>query len=645
MNFFKRQHQARRHTALLLGYLLAAVVLIVIAVNAVIYAAAVFSGAIPADIERWIRLPWWPLISIGTLLVIIVGSFVRYLKLKGGGRMVAELMGARKVDMSTRDLNERRFINVVEEMSIASGTPVPDLYVMEEEPGINAFVAGFRPAQAVMVVTRGTLDNLSRDELQGVVAHEFSHIFNGDMRLNVRLMAILAGILTLGVIGRLMMRSTRTRRMTRSRSSGKGEAGAFFIGLGLFLIGYIGLFFGRLIKAAVSRQREFLADASSVQFTRNPNGIAGALWKIREHAGGSLLASAHAEETSHMCFGQSMHFALRNLFATHPPIDERIQRIDPHFGAKRAAAGFKRAAEEKAAPSAAGLAMGFASGAGAVTVPSPADVVKSVGNPQPEHVDYAERLHQSIPASVVDALHDSAAAPWIVYAILLGDVSEERIRVARALVRHETRTGNEDSLETYGSALEGLDVRFRLPLLDLATPALRRLSPGERERFVATCEKLVRIDNRVTLFEMVLLTLLKKHLVPEKNAEVPTKYRSFGPVIPEIRVLLTLVARVGTDDTDQAEKSFARSMQTFSRIDMTPADEKYCRIEALEPILAKLSMLSPLLKESLLVGCADCVIHDGKVTPQEAEILRAIAESLDCPMPPLHLPESSRRAA
>jgi Zn-dependent protease with chaperone function len=210
MNFFKRQHQARRHTALLLGYLLTAVVLIVFAVNAVIYAAAVLSGAYPGDLEQWLQLPWWGVISLATLLVIAIGSLVRYLRLRNGGRAVAELMGARKVNTDSHDLDERRFINVVEEMSIASGTPVPDLYIMDHEAGINAFVAGYRPAHAVMVITRGALDNLSRDELQGVVAHEFSHILNGDMRLNVRLMAILAGILTLGMIGRLMMRSMRS---------------------------------------------------------------------------------------------------------------------------------------------------------------------------------------------------------------------------------------------------------------------------------------------------------------------------------------------------------------------------------------------------------------------------------------------------
>jgi len=648
MNFFKRQHQARRHTALLLGYLLTAVVLIVFAVNAVIYAAAVLSGAYPGDLEQWLQLPWWGVISLATLLVIAIGSLVRYLRLRNGGRAVAELMGARKVNTDSHDLDERRFINVVEEMSIASGTPVPDLYIMDHEAGINAFVAGYRPAHAVMVITRGALDNLSRDELQGVVAHEFSHILNGDMRLNVRLMAILAGILTLGMIGRLMMRSMRSGRIARSGSSrgAQGQAAVVFIGLALFLIGYIGLFFGRLIKASVSRQREFLADASSVQFTRNPDGIAGALWKIRHHAGGSLLLAAHAEETSHMCFGQSMRFSMRNLLATHPPLDERIKRVDPHFRAKRVAEGFKRTAREWAVPApAGGLATGFAAGLGAVSVPEAAQVVQSIGNPQADHVDYAKGLHQAIPAPVLDAIHNPAEAPWIIYAILLGDVAVERTDVARALISRETGAADTGRLSAYCRHLGGLDVRFRLPLVDLAIPALRRLPTMEREQFIATSEKIVRIDRRVTLFEVVILTLVKKHLAPDDGAGVPVKYRSFGPVIPEIRVLLSLVTRLGTDDPELAESIFERSMRTFSRLNMTLAKEEYCRFESLDPVLRKLAALSPLLKESVLIACADCIIHDGLVTPQEAEILRAVSESLDCPMPPLHLPESARQAA
>jgi Zn-dependent protease with chaperone function len=273
VNFFEHQHKARRKTGILVLYFIIAVVLIVISINAFIFLVISWGGSMSAEDTLRVYKPLVVYVALGTILVIFIGSLSSMIKLRGGGRAVAEMVGARRVNPDSRDVNERRLINVVEEMSIASGTPVPKIYVLDNEAGINAFVAGLRPTETVLVVTRGALENFNRDELQGVVGHEYSHIFNGDMRINIRLMAVLAGILMIAQFGRVLMRSSG-----RSRGKGSGQAG--LIGLGLFIIGYVGLFFGGLIKASISRQREFLADASSVQFTRNPDGIAGALWKI-----------------------------------------------------------------------------------------------------------------------------------------------------------------------------------------------------------------------------------------------------------------------------------------------------------------------------------------------------------------------------
>src|SRR6185295_10385386 len=247
---------------------------------------------------------------------------------------------------------ERRLVNVVEEMAIASGVRVPTVYVMDGERGINAFAAGWDASGAVVVATRGTLETLNRDELQGVVGHEFSHILNGDMRLNIRMLGVLAGIVFIGSIGEFVMRSTR-----ESRDS-KAAGGVFLVGLALFIIGYVGLFFARVIKAAVSRQREFLADAASVQFTRNPDGIAGALDQIRGASSGALISARCAEDMSHMFFGQSVRMRLGGLLATHPSLDERIARINPGFQ-PAAYRGKRPPVAEDAAPApaaAAGLA-------------------------------------------------------------------------------------------------------------------------------------------------------------------------------------------------------------------------------------------------------------------------------------------------
>jgi len=649
MNFFKRQAEARRYTALLVLYLLIAVTLIVVAVNAVVYFAVAAGSPQSPELSSWKDQPWWAVITVGTLLVIAVGTLVRYLTLRGGGRAVAELMSAHPVSVDSRDPLERRLINVVEEMSIASGTPVPDLYVMDQEEGINAFVAGYRPTEAAMVVTRGALERLSRDELQGVVGHEFSHVLNGDMRINVRLIAILAGILTLGVLGRLMMRSLGRSSRLRHSSGGRGAQAqlvAFALGLGLFVIGYIGLFFGRLIKAAVSRQREFLADASSVQFTRNPRGIAGALWKIKTHVQGGLISNAHAEETSHMCFGQNIKMSFGKLMATHPPIDERIRRVDPHFEVKRVSERTKARPATVAAGAGGETAMGFApSRSEALVAGSGGLVASSVGNPTPEHVDYAAAFHRSIPAALLEAVHAPREAPFVVYALLLGDMAEQRVRIARALIRRETESKDVARLTSICDAIAKLDLRYRLPLMDLAAPALRGLSVAERKAVVKIAEKLVAIDRKVTLFEFVLLVLLKKQLQPGTASKGKVRYRQFAPVLPEIRILLTLMSRTGARSARQSQEAFTIAMRSFSNISLAQADEAYCKLESMEVVLTKLSGLSPLLKGSLIGACADCVLHDGKIALQEAELLRAVAESLDCPMPPLVSAHSVSAAA
>ncbi|MCE3004308.1 MAG: M48 family metallopeptidase, partial [Xanthomonadaceae bacterium] len=256
-----------------------------------------------------------------TLLVIVIASAFKVARLRGGGAVVARELGGSLVPSDTRDHRLRRLRNVVEEIAIASGVPVPEIYVLEQEPGINAFAAGWSPADAAVAVTAGALEHLDRDELQGVVAHEFSHILNGDMRLNIRLMGLLFGILVIGIAAREVL--------LRSRGSGRDGAALLLVALGIMIIGYVGLFFGRLIKAGVSRQREFLADASAVQFTRQNQGIAGALKKIAANAEGSQLAAHDGEEISHMLFGDGVGYS--RLFATHPPLVERIRRLDRGF--------------------------------------------------------------------------------------------------------------------------------------------------------------------------------------------------------------------------------------------------------------------------------------------------------------------------
>ncbi len=439
MDFFQQQDKARRQTKWLIVYFAMAVVAMIVA----IYVAAllIFSG-IKLHQDRYDygqeQPPFsvWDAqifggVSIVTLAIISIGSLYRISVLSTGGSAVSEMMGARAVNPTTTDPDERKLLNVVEEMAIASGIPVPQVYVMDEEDGINAFAAGHQPGDATVTVTRGCMKLLSRDELQGVIGHEFSHILNGDMRLNLRLMGIIFGILCLAVIGRVLLQTARGSR---------GQNPLPLLGLVLLLIGWIGVFFGRLIQAAVSRQREFLADASSVQFTRNPGGITGALKKIGGLGeNGSRVSHAHAEELSHMFFGNGVSAPFIGLLETHPPLVQRIRVFEPNFDGQFPYArydGRDRPPDETTKPKPRPVPNLFGtvlSGAilssGALEEPPVIrshSVLPNLGNPTPLHLKYAEQLRDSLPDSVKTAAREPLDAVALIYAILLSDDESTR---------------------------------------------------------------------------------------------------------------------------------------------------------------------------------------------------------------------------
>ena len=652
MNFFEHQHKARRKTGLLVVYFAIAVLLTVVVINVAIFAALKLSEPeLAPSLQQWLRSGYWLWIALAVVVVILVGSIRALIKLSGGGRAVAKMVGARRIKMSSGDSNERRLINVVEEMSIASGTPVPALYVMDEEPGINAFVAGYRINQAVMVVTKGTLEQLSRDELQGVVGHEFSHILNGDMRLNVRLMATLAGILALGQLGGFMLRGMRFR----SRGSGKsGNGGAILIiALILFVVGYVGLFFGRLIKAAVSRQREYLADASAVQFTRNPEGIAGALWKIGRAT--SRLHNAHAEDMSHMCFSSTLK--LSSLLATHPPIDERIAAIDPYFSVKMTAkaAGETTLDTQKTTLDTQGATLGatldtqvstpvtapaggmaFAGEKGSSPVhTTPRQITASIGNPTEQHYHFAEQLHQALPASILNAAHDADTCRAVIYAMILMGVNTRERDIAAAIIKAHD---GDDALALTQSLLPAfaeLGTDVRLPVIDIVMPELQEMTAERREKFLGTVRALAQSDKRVTLFEFVLLTLLDQHLRDDADKPELVRYHKSDQVLNEIRILLTVLALAGRDRGADVNAAFQRVMKYFTAVRFEMADRSELKPGRLSEVFDKLGLLSPLVKQSVITACADLVVDDGKVLPAEAELLRATSTSLGCPMPPL----------
>jgi Zn-dependent protease with chaperone function len=636
MDFFEHQEAARRNTGRLVALYVAAVVAIIVLVYLVIAGFIVFGKS---RSHPGLAAPslWQPdllfYVGGGTMLFVLAASWSKIAGLRGGGQVVAESLGGRPIDLGTRDPDERKVLNVVEEMAIASGTPVPTVYLLANEPRINAFAAGFTPDRAVIGVTKGCVHQLSRDELQGVIAHEFSHILNGDMRLNIRLIGILHGILAIGLIGGMLARAAAYGGGRRSRRDG-GTAGLLALGLALYVIGYLGTFFGGLIKAAVSRQREFLADAAAVDFTRNPDGIAGALKKIGGTSMQARLRAPKAEQFSHMYFGagRAQHF---QALATHPPLEQRIRRIDPRWDGQfvevRPPSRREMEPLEKPPAAAAGPipGVGGAGGMGALGAAVAATAVAQVGRPTPKHLKYAAELMGRLPAALKDAARSPAGAQAVAYALLLEDDPSLQLqyladRVDDALMR---------TVRELAPAVREAGPETRLPLLDLAVPALRRLDVAEHEGFRKHVNALIHADDRVDPFEWVLRHIVLKYLEPGEKPVV--QYYNLNGLHRECATLLSVLAHAGQDNPVEAGEAFAKGAARLKlgELDLAPRGES--TLEALDGALEKLTQTTPLHKRSVLEACGACISADRKITVEEGELFRGIGEALDCPVPPL----------
>lgn len=653
MSFYENQAKARRKTALLVFYFICAVALIVSAVNLVIY-FSLFSGTnVNLSLTEWISHPFCFFTSLITLMIIACGSLFRAFQLQDGGASIALMAGGRHISFDTTDPHEKKLLNIAEEMAIASGTRVPQIYLLEDEQSINAFVAGLTPNTAILAVTKGAMVQLSRDELQGVIGHEFSHLLNGDTRINVKLISILAGILFIGQIGEYLLRST-----TRSRRSKEGNYGAL-LGLGLMAIGYIGLFFGRLIKAAISRQREFLADASAVQFTRNPYGIGGALYKIGYGTQGSLIQNRHAEEMSHLCFSETLKVNFASLLTTHPPIDERLRAIEPSLKTRMRSRQQDIAPENTSQHGVASVSpqenvplggSGFSNAQPEFSSAQPpsestptaippetlqATVKASIGTVTPGQAAYAQELHQGIPDTLQLIAHDPLRADDIIYSLILSAMKSHGKEASTLLKERIGIKRTESTLACY-SELLSQPANIRLPLLDTVTATLEVLNTEQKEHIITTTKALIDIDGAFTLNEFVIFFLVEKYLgpsAPQPNQTINT-YRKAEKALVTV---FTLFVKLASADKQEQQRLLTECLSSFS-IDSSQVQlnaPPTVSARTLSDALKTLGRLSPLLKQPVIECCVDCVIHDNIVKPLEAELLRAICEALDCPMPPI----------
>jgi Zn-dependent protease with chaperone function/uncharacterized tellurite resistance protein B-like protein len=616
VNFFEHQDRARSSTKLLVLLFVCAIVALILITTFVIIttldlAADDGSVGIPTINAAFLSSDVFTIVTTVVVAVVGLGVLYRVTQLRGGGKVVAEGLGGRLLNVQTRDADERKVLNVVEEMAIAAGLPVPQVYMIED-PAINAFAAGYQPQDAVIGVTRGCVHELDRDELQGVIAHEFSHILNGDMRLNIRLIAWLYGIMVIGLIGYHLLRSMR---YTGGGSKKKG-GGLVFLALGFMIVGYGGTFFGNLIKAAVSRQREFLADASAVQYTRNPGGISGALKRIGGYQGGTAITATDTSEIGHMLFGAGSHFA---LFATHPPLAKRILRIEPRWNGEFGAR--KQGETSPHTASADPQAQGFAD---------------SVGQPTESNLAEARQRLDALPLELHTEVHNTLGACLTIFALIIAASEPASRETQLQFLREQLQQASARQLQHLYEQVTTLDRKSYLPLLELAHPVLRQLSDAQRKTFMQQLQQLIRADASVSLFEWCLFRILRANLALRSD-------KSRGPQLDleqcreESGVLLSVLARTGHELDEDAAAAFAAGMQELQIKGASSQllAQEVSNLAALEKAVDRLRNLKPLQKPRLLKALVRCVRRDGIVTSSEAELLRAIGAVLDCPVPPL----------
>lgn len=627
MKFFEQQQKAKRKTKLLLVYFILGVsgtiVLVYLAVLLILGYG--FKGY---------HFKWWNpdvffYVFIFTSLIILIATIAKIIELSNGGKTVAIALGGEKIT-NPQGIEEQRLLNIVNEMAIASGLPIPEVYVLREERGINAFAAGNSPSDAVIGVTEGAVKHLTRDELQGVIAHEFSHILNGDMRMNIKLIAAICGILVLTEIGYAIL---------RIRTKGKGGGQIKLFALALLLIGSCGALFARIIQSAISRQREYLADAAAVQFTRNPSGIAGALKKIATLSYGSRIMNPNSSAMAHMFFSAGFKSFLSSLFATHPPIEKRIKAIEEMasgtIGISEEVVRFPKGAEEEFAPE---MSPKFDS---QILV---SNLVASAGTVNPAASDYYKKLLNSLDPMIVNSLQNLFDATAIVYALLLSNEDAARHKQIERLSRLVSSAMFLEVSRKY-EKVKTLPRIKKLPLAHLAIITLKSMSRNQYMEFKKVINELIQCDNNIDLFEFALSKIIQRNLEP--HFTTTTKFsiklvkqgslNSLEPVKQNCAVLLSALAWSGHDNLESAKKAFkiGANILGFSSDDFNLLPYEKCNLNIISAALDSCLKLEPILRQKLISACSAVVSEDNVLTPFEAELLRAIAETLECPIPPI----------
>ena len=607
MNFFRAQDEARGRTTKL-------VVLLVLAI--VILTGSLYVLAVIGHGKVYLRggYDWFqPKLFFGTtgiaLAVIAVGTLLRIAELSKGGGAIAERLGGRLVGANTTDLAERRYLNVVQEMALAAGLPVPLCYVIDGDATINAFAAGNDPQDAAIGVTRGALDHLTRDELQGVIAHEFSHIGNGDMKLSLRIIGAVAGLTALAQLGYIFFRLAGS---VRGKNSAPIALGMIVTGLVVLIVGSGGIFFAKVIQASVSRQREYLADASAVQFTRNPLGLASALKKVAGMSGAKREASASELESQHLFFASSGGF-MEFLFSTHPPINERIRLIDPAFdGIIPDVVPVQVVAPEPVA--------GFAPASRVAPPPLP---IETRAVPTDLQIQDSLGFRGQIPDALRSASQDPVSAMGLVLGLVLR--RDPAMRSAQ-LEKARNLAGGEVAREAarFEPLLRSLSAGSRVPLLDLSMPALRQLSP-EQEALFRLAITQVGYDAEDGLIVLLIQASMRRYLSKEKNP-----VSRAGDLAAACGLVLSAVVRTSSESPEAQDRAYQLGAGVLGLPGLSRAllDGEQIDLQKVDDALAVIAGQSVYDRRKFVRACGVAMLNDGKAEEAEIEIVRAVGDSL-----------------
>lgn len=627
MDFFKEQDVARRNSRLLTLLFILAVGLLIVLTNLVVAGALVihdFDASAPIELKRFNGQFF---LATGAAITTVIGVVVvvNWLRFAQGGRAVAEALGGRPAIPGTDNSYERRAQNIVQEIALAANMPVPPLFILDEERGINAFAAGITPGDAVVAITQGAMVQLTRDELQGVIGHEFSHILNGDMRLSIRLAAMLRGITFIGDMGSVLLRRVAHQRSRRSNDKNDAAAAAMLIGLGLYLVGLLGGLMAGVIKSAISKQKEYLADASAAQFTRNPQGIANALKVIGGYTPGTLVHSARAEELSHLFFGQVKH-RLWSLFATHPPLEARIRRLDPHWNGLFIDRPTQHQSLEPDMTAESGSAQ-IQRAMVAAGVVNAAATRSEIPAGDADHTKPPPHSPALAPALLDEAQHAMGAMSIILGLLWHTDADSQQLSaVSNANIR-----GLEPLIIKQAKALADLPPEYRLPLIELCLPTLKTLSSEQYTQFRQLLLTVIRADGRIELFEWCLFQLLRHYLDPQYLRTKPARarHRTLADVKEPLTVALGTLAALSSDDPAAA---FQRGCAAVG-LPLTRPESKSLDIRAFSQAIDTLANCYPLIKVPVLKAMAAVARFDGVVCPRELTLIKAIAAVIDCPIP------------